>query len=509
MTHSTNPAAKAFPPTQPASPTCAAKSLRPDQRRDLAVQILAGQQSASQTARDHDVSRKFLAQQTAKAQNALDQAFQPPASPHDPVLFWLPVTPAWIEQLSLSLLLTCHSSLRGVSELFRDLFDYPLAHTTVRNIFLKAVAKARAQNAAVNLTHVRIGAHDEIFQNRQPVLVGCDVDSTYCYLLSAEAQRDAETWGIRLLECVDRGLAPTATIADFGSGLRAGQKEALPGVTCRGDLFHAEQELSAVVHHLERRAYQALDEQGTLQNRQAKHCWRHGRKDLSLAQRIRQAAQSESAAIGLADDVRWLADWLCRDVLAIAGPCVDDRRLLYDFIVAELRQRQTQTGPALKKVCTLLENHREELLAFAVELDDALAALAEDFQVAPALVREVLQHQEGNPQRPEYWQREADLYRRTHGCLHDLQAAVGHLRSRTVRASSVIENLNSRLRTYFFLRRQVGPDYLEVLQFFLNHRRFLRSERAERTGQSPRELLTGQAHAHWLELLCYQRFERN
>jgi len=26
-----------------------------------------------------------------------------------------------------------------------------------------------------------------------------------------------------------------------------------------------------------------------------------------------------------------------------------------------------------------------------------------------------------------------------------------------VRASSVIENLNSRLRNYFFLRKQVGP----------------------------------------------------
>jgi hypothetical protein len=29
-----------------------------------------------------------------------------------------------------------------------------------------------------------------------------------------------------------------------------------------------------------------------------------------------------------------------------------------------------------------------------------------------------------------------------------------------VRASSVIENLNSRLRNYFFLRRHLGADYL-------------------------------------------------
>ena len=64
-----------------------------------------------------------------------------------------------------------------------------------------------------------------------------------------------------------------------------------------------------------------------------------------------------------------------------------------------------------------------------------------------------------------------------------------------------MENLNSRLRNYFFLRRHLGPDYLQLLQFFRNHRRLLRSEHAERVDRSPRELLTGQQHGHGLELL--------
>jgi len=34
---------------------------------------------------------------------------------------------------------------------------------------------------------------------------------------------------------------------------------------------------------------------------------------------------------------------------------------------------------------------------------------------------------------------------------------------------------------------------------------FTRSRRAERVGKTPRQLLTGQAHAHWLELLGFQR----
>ena len=81
-----------------------------------------------------------------------------------------------------------------------------------------AIDQARPHNRTQNLANVRIAGLDEILQNRQPVLVGADMHSTYCFLLSAEDQRDGDTWALRLLECQDRGFAPDATIADFGTG---------------------------------------------------------------------------------------------------------------------------------------------------------------------------------------------------------------------------------------------------------------------------------------------------
>ena len=69
------------------------------------------------------------------------------------------------------------------------------------------------------------------------------------------------------------------------------------------------------------------------------------------------------------------------------------------------------------------------------------------------------------------------------------------------RSSTLVENLNSRLRSHFTLRRHLGGAYLDLLRFFLNHRRFLPSRHVERQGKSPRELTTGQAHPHWLTLL--------
>jgi hypothetical protein len=79
--------------------------------------------------------------------------------------------------------------------------------------------------------------------------------------------------------------------------------------------------------------------------------------------------------------------------------------------------------------------------------------------------------------------------------------AVSQAMAHTPRSSALVENLNSRLRSYFTLRRHLGGSYLDLLRFFLNHRRFLRSRRAERHGKSPRELMTGQGHPHWLTLL--------
>ena len=87
--------------------------------------------------------------------------------------------------------------------------------------------------------------------------------------------------------------------------------------------------------------------------------------------------------------------------------------------------------------------------------------------------------------------------------------AIDALAAGTVRASSLVENLYSQLRKYFTLRRHLGSGYLSLLQFFLNHRVPDRSERPEREGKTPAEVLTGRDQPHWLEMLGFKRFARN
>jgi hypothetical protein len=438
-------ASPAAAPT-PRAPDCPAKHLTPPQRQALAVEALAGTASITALADDHQVSRKFVYQQARHAEHALAAAFAPAPPAAEAVLFQLPVTERWLQRLIVALLLVCHSSYRGVWELLRDVLHCPRSLGYLHGVAHAAMVRARQHNEQAPLGAVGIGAHDEIYQAGPPVLVGVDVASTYCYLLSPEEHADGETWAIRLLELQEHGFAPQALVHDGGSGLCAGQAWVLPDVPHRGDVFHVLHKVTELLGVLENRAYEALTACAALERRQATYERHQGRRKPGLGQALHQAKQRAATAVALFDDVTTLARWLRRDILAVAGPDQATRRQLYDFVVAELQARVAQGPASLGTVVTYLANQREAVLAFAAQLDADLDAVAADFQVAPAVVRALLHVVEMDLCDPRRWPREAALRQHLRGRFYELSEAVAALARGTVRASSVVENLNSRLR---------------------------------------------------------------
>ena len=232
-------------------------------------------------------------------------------------------------------------------------------------------------------------------------------------------------------------------------------------------------------------------------------------KGKTLSRKLAVARQEEQKAVDLARDVRALADWMQNDILSLGGPDLATRRELFAFIVQELHQREPSCPHRIGPVRRTLEHHRENLLAFAGILDERFEEVAQQLKVPLPLVHAVSQWLDTDPKTAAHWQQQARFFRQLGERFRSVEQAVREILADTSRASSLAENLNSRLRNYFFLRRHIGEAYLELLRFFLNHRRFLRSECPERVGKSPAELLTGQRHGHWLELLGYERFHRN
>ena len=476
-----------------------AARLPESDRRDLAIQALAGSETVSDLAARHGVSRKFIYQQTDKARTALDDVFLA-AAPEDEALFELTVTKAWLRQLIVALPLICHSAYRGVVRVHAVIFlACPSVWPPFTTCFRPAARRAGAINQDQDLSSIRVGLHDEIFQGSTPVLAGVCAASTYCYLLVAAEHRDADTWGVHLLDAARQGLRPERTIADAGQGLRAGQKAAWGDTPCHGDVFHIQQQYEGLANTLSRLAQGARSRRQKLEDRigRAEQC----AADDELAAQLDLARQAEVQASWLARDIRTLTQWLSHDVLALAGPTLATRQALFDFIVHELANLEPEDSRRIRPVRVALQNQRDDLLGFAGVIDEKLIAIAHAHEISLTIVREACILHRLPTTSTAYWQKWNRLRTNTGDKFIALFDAVRLALAQTPRSSSLVENLNSRLRNYFTLRRHLAGSYLSLLQFFLNHRCFMRSQRAERKGKSPREVMTGQAHPHWLALL--------
>ncbi|MBV9194534.1 MAG: hypothetical protein JO168_10365 [Solirubrobacterales bacterium] len=281
----------------------AAARLPEGDRKDLAIQALAGSETVSDLAARHGVSRKFVYQQTHKARAALDGAFLS-AAPDNEVLFELAVTKTWLRQVIVGLALICRSSYRGVIEFLRDLLGMAISVGTVHDVLQAATRQASGINQGQNLSGIRVGLHDELFQGATPVLAGVDAASTYCYLLAAEDRRDADTWGVHLLDAAQQGLRPDHTIADAGQGLRAGQRAAWGETPCHGDVFHIQRQCEGLASTLSRLAQGATSRRKALQARTGRAGQRD--RDHELATQLALTRQSETKAHRLARDIRTL-----------------------------------------------------------------------------------------------------------------------------------------------------------------------------------------------------------
>ena len=406
----------------------------------------------------------------------------------------------------MALILICHCSYRGVKEILRDLFDYSISIGTIHNRVTAAVEKAREINQTQDLSSIGVALLDELFHSIQPVLTGVDADSTYCFLLEAVEHRDEDTWGYYLLELEQQGLNPDYTIADAGKGIRAGQKAAWGDIPCHGDVWHILDQCDALCRNLAKKTQGATTHREKLEEKMKLAKLKgEGNK---LSAKLIKARKKEANLLNLVADIKILLYWLRIDILSLAGSEWSERMEMMNFIISELQQRENQAHKGIRALRVALSNQKSDLLAFAEVLDQKLADIAHKFQISLSQVREVCLLMKKSLSANVYWQKWNQVYQLLSEKFLPVKEAVESAMKSTPRASSLVENLNSRLRNYFFLRKHLNPDYLDLLRFFLNHRTFMESRISERVGKSPTELMTGEKHPHWLELLGFDLFQR-
>ena len=205
---------------------------------------------------------------------------------------------------------------------------------------------------------------------------------------------------------------------------------------------------------------------------------------------------SVNRAVKLVDEMEILTQWMREDVLGKVGTDYNERYMLFSFVLSELKAREPMAEKLIKPLHTKLENQRDDLLAFVQLIDDKLKKLAVKFKVSLPSIRSAYQLQAISLHDYHRYSMEEKVRKELGESFHLIQQELIEIIDDTIRASSIVENVNSRLRPYFFLRKQLNDNFLELLKFYLNHKPYERSARPERVGKSPAELLAGKKHDH-------------
>jgi hypothetical protein len=483
-----------------------AKQLDASKRKQLVLTSFDKSQSLTALANENNVSRKFIYQQQAKAMDAINGAFTPEQDGTEKILFYLPVTFRWLCQLILCLVLHCRANHRGIQKLLSDAFDYEISLGTIHTIVDGTKIKAKTINANQDLKNIQLAAQDEMFHHNRPVLTGIDVRSLYCYLLTQEQHRDFDSSATHLLDVQKQGFNPERVFGDDADGIHSAHNYVYPNVPYDFDHFHIIRDLMELRRYFRNRLKSAMTNRLTMQNKVDRSLLTE--KMTSYHQQLEIAKAHEKTAKQLSQSVDTLVDWMQHDVLNKPGLPPTLRNELFYFVLDEFNQLAIQHPHRIQAICTTLKNQKEFLLAFTEVLNTKFQLIADEFVYPLEKIWEMCALQRCKHSSDTYAVRSLPLQDYFQYDFDAVEDAVLDALDSTERTSSMVENLHSRLRPYFYLRQEIGFGYLDLLRFYLNHVPFQRSEREERVNKSPAEILTGNPHANWLEMLGFQRFKQ-
>jgi hypothetical protein len=469
----------------------------------MALQAISRQQTITEISRNFHCSRTTVHAQKNRALEAAANEFKDAG---DEPLFTIAVTQSFIHQMVVGLFCICNSSYRGIMSFLKSIFDYPVALGSVFNILDAAADKAAALNTAYELSPIRSSAADEVFHRNRPILSVVDIESRFCALLARADDRDHETWGIHLLDLQARGYAPDTSIVDSAKGLIKGHADILPKTTLRHDHFHFIRDLKDCARYLKNQVASRTTATLKLVRRAEKE------RDAQKKKTRDAAASIALTELGVLEQTyatfQLLAQWLQHDVLQLAGYAPEVRAMLYDFIVSEMSIIAGRHPHRIDAIVTSLHCRRDALLDVADALNDQFAQLAAQFRISIDTVWNVCYTTRYGIDHCAYHDQSSALESLIGEKSDEIEDAVLAILEKTHRCSSMVENLHSRLRPYLAEQKTVTQKIIGLLQFYLNHKPFMRSQHERLKNKTPAEAMTGKPHLPWLEMLGFACFKQ-
>jgi transposase-like protein len=485
----------------------------------------------AELAQAHGVDRRTLYRLRERAKEALAEEFAEPAQnegiaveplderPDDHVLFNLPVTVGLRKRSMIALRVVAPASERDIVALLPILYGEPaaLSYGKVQSVLIEAGRRAAERLGDVNLANVDCAILDEMFSQRRPVLGGLDAATQFLFLLQVNEGRSGEDWSKVLNKLRDeRDLKPERIVKDAGTGLAKGCTTSWPEAEQRDDLFHAKYAVGKALSYLERRAEGAITKEYEQEQRRMKGNDEAARR--RTGQDWRQAKVHADEAIERFDRF----DRLSKEATQLLKLTPRGSGVLYT--PEEVRAGLERVGEAMMQVGGQHAHKAGRYLRNrAAGLSTYLRALAEELSLVTeaaggeALVRAATRLYEAamdlRPARRTQSERRAVIqefdvaFREFHGQaggdsvqVRRTWGLVAGVLEQRQRASSAIENLNSVLRPYLVVHKNVEQNFLDLFRYYWN---FRIREWGRGKGTSAYQQLTGTPVPDWLGHLGY------
>jgi tRNA U38,U39,U40 pseudouridine synthase TruA len=402
-----------------------------------------------------------------------------------------------IEKIIVGCMLICKGSIEDTQRFINWIFNIWVSIGKISNTINAAAAKAEKWNSSIDLSAIKTGANDEIFQGRKPVLVGVEPDTTFIYLLEGANKRDSATWAVNLLEKEkNQNLKLETTVNDGGKGLRKGLKEAYPNIIEQLDVFHTEYDFSKAVYSSERRAYKYIKEEEKLRKKSLK---KPSDKNIK---KYNEIIEKTKESVDTYDILNTLYLWIL-ELLSVGGYFFEERIKLLGFIIENLEIIPNKNIYLVKAIKFLKEN-QNIILQFVKKAELLIKEMSIEENIPEEALRKIWKKSMYSVESAEYNYIEAEIGRLLGKRYHEINRKWKKLMKNIVRASSIVECINSLIRPYLFLKKEVPDKFLALLQFYFNTRKYRRSRRTEREKKSPYELLTGNEHGNPLEILGFK-----
>lgn len=476
-----------------------------------AVALKLNHGSTTVLGRLFGVSRPTVYEAQATAETVLVRYFESEITAPTHVL----VDDAQIKRAIVALRAMSPNAIRPIEDMLPIL--YPQVHMpsygVVHRVLMEADRNASIFNSGVNLSPIRIGALDEMFSQRDPVLAGIDLMTGYLFLLSLEATRSGNDWEKTLLQGKNQGLALEIVVKDAAKGIADGVNRVFPNAEQRDDCFHAHYEMNKRRLILERYAYSMMSQEMDAQEKLAK------------GQRKGQTPLEELEANFQTAHERCLKAMKIHDTFEQAMREIQDAMEFVDLQTGQIRsplemQKAIEAGAEkiramgnekCKKVGTYIFNRAPGLALYMKEIAMQFKVLAKTYGTEVVQLAAVAWRLADDLRKERrLWSRPQDE-KHLIGAYHmflqaagkqadDIFAIVDAVLTKRFRASSAIEGFNAALRPHIYVHKGVSQGFLNLFQAHFN----LRKRRwGPHKGTSAYECVTGKQVDDWLTLLGF------